>query len=77
MTLNWRKVSRDATTHQLRRGDRILVTVQRCDSGWYWFGLGKNTRANPQALDDAKRDAFAHAKIVQDAADRAEARRAR
>ena len=74
--MHWRRI--DTQTHHLRRGDRLIAMVKKCATGWYWFGCGKNTQTKPaKSLDDAKRDAFSHAKTIQDAADHAEARSAR
>ncbi len=74
--MHWRKI--DAQTHLLQRDGRLLATVKKCERGWYWFGCGRDTRAVPApSLEDAKRDAFSHAKTIQDVADRAEARSAR
>jgi hypothetical protein len=86
--LRWRRRPRPAgawralESHELRRGEECLVTVQRIEArasnpaGWFWYGEGRNTAAFPlPLLAEAKREAEAHARKTLGLAPKKEGRR--
>lgn len=57
---------------QLREGDKLIISVAVIQAfwdrktGWYWYGLGKNTSDEPCAtMEEAKAQADAYYKAFQ------------
>jgi hypothetical protein len=44
---------------ELRENGETLMHVSPTKTGWYWYGLGKNTHSNPtETADQAKAEAI-------------------
>jgi hypothetical protein len=66
---SWRKsVGRWSapTTYSLyKKGNsQWLAVVQEMKDGWFWYGGGRNTCAEPTNLETAKKEAMAHIKSI-------------